>query len=124
MKNQKASTECHLKAVDQFYNTIVTAPALFLFSLNDPMVSLKSIETCTESWRNKGLTVCHVVWFIVTCEFKLSHRQVNVRAWDKPSHVGIYKRHPEEYRDEVNKFMDRHVMNKGGDERIKKAMAI
>ncbi len=57
MKTQKLSTECHLKATDQFYNTITNAPALFLFSLNDPMVSLKSVETCAETWQKRGLTV-------------------------------------------------------------------
>lgn len=57
MKYQKSSTKHHLKATDQFYNTIVNAPAMFLFSLNDPMVSLKSIETCTESWQKRGLSV-------------------------------------------------------------------
>ncbi|KAG4074573.1 hypothetical protein HA402_004444 [Bradysia odoriphaga] len=106
MKNMKTSTKCHLKATDQFYDTIIPAPAMFLFSLNDPMVSLRSVETCTESWQKKGLTV-------------------NLRAWDEPPHVGIFQRHPEEYQDEVKKFMERHVFknNRGGKE-FKEAMAV
>jgi len=106
MKYQQSSTKHHLKATDQFYDTIINAPAMFLFSLNDPMVSLKSIETCSKAWQDKGLPV-------------------NLRAWNEPPHVGIYQRHPDEYQDEVRKFLDKHVFPRhNGKEQVKEAMAL
>jgi len=90
---QESSTKHHLKATDQFYQSIIRAPAMFLFSLNDPMVCLKSIETVRDAWQKQGT-------------------MVNLRAWHEPPHVGIFQRHPEEYQDEVRKFMEKHVFPK------------
>lgn len=127
MKNMKTSTKCHLTATDQFYDTIIPAPAMFLFSLNDPMVSLRSIETCTEAWQKKGLTVSERLSakHAGLIEREKLCPQVNLRAWDEPPHVGIFQRHPEEYQDEVKKFMERHVFkNNFGGDKLKAAMAV
>jgi len=89
MKYQDSSTKHHLKATAQFYNSNIIAPALFLFSLSDPMISHESIETCSKMWQEKGISV-------------------NLRAWAQSPHVGIYQRHPDEYQEEVKKFLQRH----------------
>lgn len=51
--------------------------------------------------------------------------QVNVRAWDEPPHVGIFQRHPEEYQEEIKKFMEQHIFsNNHSGKTVKEAMAV
>lgn len=46
-----------------------------------------------------------------------------MRAWDEPPHVGIFRDHPEEYQDEVKRFIEKHILpNNYSGEKVKEAM--
>jgi hypothetical protein len=90
---QESATKYHLESTRQFFNSIVTAPALFLFSLKDPMVNITSVERVRDIWRENGA-------------------QVHIRVWESSPHVGILQRYPEEYRQEIINFLDAKVFPK------------
>ncbi|XP_051580859.1 uncharacterized protein LOC127456418 isoform X2 [Myxocyprinus asiaticus] len=72
--------------IDVFWNTPLTAPALFFFSENDALCDCQTMEKMVEFWRNQGLTV-------------------ESKKWKKSIHAGHLRTHPQEYMSTLENFV-------------------
>lgn len=71
--------------VDAFWNSPVTAPALYFFCENDALSDSQTLEELIDYWRKRGL-------------------DVTAKKWEDSTHAGHLKRHPYEYLDTLNTF--------------------
>ncbi|XP_023832712.1 transmembrane protein 53 isoform X1 [Salvelinus sp. IW2-2015] len=73
-------------SVQVFYNSPVTAPALFFFCENDAMCDPVAMEAVLDFWRKRGVAV-------------------ETRNWKESVHAAHLRCHPEEYLSTLEKFM-------------------
>ncbi|XP_028670653.1 uncharacterized protein si:dkey-5i3.5 isoform X2 [Erpetoichthys calabaricus] len=77
-------------AVDMFYDTPVTSPALFFYCENDPLSDHKAVEKLMQLWLEKQkITVVG-------------------KCWKNSVHAGHLRRHPKEYLDTLHSFLLTH----------------
>ncbi|XP_052007820.1 uncharacterized protein LOC127661236 isoform X2 [Xyrauchen texanus] len=74
------------EGISVFWNTPLTAPALFCFSENDALCDCQTMEKMVEFWRNRGLTV-------------------QSKKWKKSIHAGHLRTHPQEYMSTLEIFV-------------------
>lgn len=77
--------------VDAFWNTSVTAPALFFFCENDMLSDSVVLEELIDLWRKRGI-------------------DTTAKKWENSTHAGHLKRHPQEYLDTLNTFLQKICM--------------
>lgn len=63
-------------------------PVLMLYSSADLIAPVRKLEAVVESWEKRGLVVY-------------------ARKWDDSPHVGHFRCHPEQYKEELYLFLDR-----------------
>ncbi|XP_026168164.1 transmembrane protein 53 [Mastacembelus armatus] len=73
-------------SIDVFWNTPITAPALFFFCENDVMSNYQTVEELIDYWRNHGIDVA-------------------TKKWKDSTHAGHLKRHPQEYLTTLDTFL-------------------
>lgn len=83
----KVATCHYIRASQMFHTNTVQAPAQFFLSKSDPIGAERSNARARENWENMGIKV---YW----------------KCWDHSSHVGHYQRHPKDYTDELNAFLN------------------
>jgi len=84
----KVATCHYLRGSQMFHTNIIKAPALFLLSKTDPIGAENSNRRVRESWERNGIDV---TW----------------QLWDKSPHVGHFAKHPQEYTEVLEKFLDK-----------------
>ncbi|XP_017578284.1 uncharacterized protein si:dkey-5i3.5 isoform X1 [Pygocentrus nattereri] len=72
--------------IDAFWNTPVTAPALFFFCQNDALCDADSMEEMLEHWRKQGITLMS-------------------KKWEESIHAGHLRAHPQEYVSILENFL-------------------
>ncbi|XP_008294698.1 transmembrane protein 53-like isoform X2 [Stegastes partitus] len=72
--------------IDAFWNSPITAPALFFFCENDVMSDARTLEELIDYWRKRGI-------------------DVTAKKWEDSTHAGHLKRHPQEYLTSVDVFL-------------------
>jgi len=87
-KFQDAATRHYVQSSLCYHNTICTAPALFLGSLDDSVGSIEQIRKVADKWEAKGV-------------------EVYLKAWDSSPHVSHLHHHPEEYKLEMKGFLEK-----------------
>lgn len=88
MKTFDKEATCHyIRGSQMFHTNIVKAPALFLVSKTDPIGTEKSNLRARDNWEQMGI-------------------QTYWKCWDKSPHVGHFRHYPEEYKDELEKFLE------------------
>ncbi|XP_064795459.1 uncharacterized protein LOC135515702 isoform X3 [Oncorhynchus masou masou] len=78
------------ESVQVFYNSPVTAPALFFFCENDPLCDPVAMEAILDFWRKRGVAV-------------------ETRKWKESVHAAHLRCHPEEYLSTLETFF--HSLN-------------
>uniref|UniRef100_UPI0037E80AFB transmembrane protein 53-A n=1 Tax=Semicossyphus pulcher TaxID=241346 RepID=UPI0037E80AFB len=73
--------------IEAFWNTPVTAPALFFFCENDPLSDAQVMEELIDHLRKRGL-------------------DITAKKWEDSTHAGHLKRHTQEYLSTLNMFLD------------------
>ncbi|XP_047452540.1 uncharacterized protein si:dkey-5i3.5 [Mugil cephalus] len=73
-------------AIDVFWNTPLTAPALFFYCDNDPLCDAQSMEEVIDYWRNRGI-------------------DVTAKKWKESIHAGHLKKYPQEYLATLDMFV-------------------
>ncbi|XP_054475785.1 transmembrane protein 53-B [Anoplopoma fimbria] len=73
-------------SIDTFWNTPVTAPALFFFCENDPMSDPRAMEEVIDHWRKCGI-------------------DITAKKWEDSTHAGHLKRHKQEYLTTLESFL-------------------
>ncbi|XP_034542371.1 uncharacterized protein si:dkey-5i3.5 [Notolabrus celidotus] len=73
--------------IEAFWNTPVTAPALFFFCENDPLSDPRVMEELIDHLRKRGM-------------------DITAKKWEDSTHAGHLKRHPEEYLATINMFLN------------------
>ncbi|XP_030282638.1 uncharacterized protein LOC115587134 [Sparus aurata] len=73
-------------AIDAFWNTPFTAPALFFFCENDPMSDPRAMEEIIDHLRKRGM-------------------DVTAKKWADSTHAGHLKRHQQEYLTTLGMFL-------------------
>ncbi|KAK2842180.1 hypothetical protein Q5P01_012380 [Channa striata] len=73
-------------SIEAFWNTPVTAPALFFFCENDELSVAQTIEEHIDVWQKHGI-------------------DVTVKKWKDSVHAGHLKRHPQEYLTTIETFL-------------------
>ena len=71
-----------------FLSNPVRAPALILFSNDDPVAFPEGCERCVEKWRGLGM-------------------DVTSKKWDSSPHVSHFYKHREEYLKLLNEFVQK-----------------
>ncbi|XP_042372687.1 transmembrane protein 53-like [Plectropomus leopardus] len=74
------------KGIDVFWNSPITAPALFFFCENDLLSNPRVMEEVIDHWLKRGV-------------------EVTTKKWEDSTHAGHIKRHPEEYLSTLNMFL-------------------
>lgn len=87
-KFHESATKHYNLASSSYHNSILTAPALFLCSLDDSVGSIQGIRTVADKWEAKGI-------------------EVFLKAWESSPHVSHLHHHPEEYKLEMKAFLER-----------------
>ncbi|KAF2884101.1 hypothetical protein ILUMI_22069 [Ignelater luminosus] len=83
----KVATCHYVRSSQMFHTNLVKAPAQFFLSKTDSVGAEKSNLRARENWENMNIKVC---W----------------KCWDNSPHVGHFHRHPKEYIDELNAFLN------------------
>ncbi|CAJ1056857.1 transmembrane protein 53 [Xyrichtys novacula] len=73
--------------IDAFWNTPITAPALFFFCENDVLSDPEVVEDLIDHLRKRGIVV-------------------TAKKWKDSTHAGHLKMHPEEYLSTLNMFLE------------------
>ncbi|XP_026470972.1 transmembrane protein 53-A-like [Ctenocephalides felis] len=81
------ATSHYIRASQMFHSTLVRSPALFLLSKTDPIGPVSSNQRVKEAWEGLG----------IKCYWK---------CWDRSPHVGHFHKHPKEYTQELNSFLE------------------
>lgn len=74
-------------SIDTFWNSPISAPALFFFCENDAISDPRLTEELIEYWRKRGI-------------------DVTAKKWEDSIHAGHLKRHQQEYLTSINMFLD------------------
>ncbi|XP_029009673.1 transmembrane protein 53 [Betta splendens] len=74
------------RAIQVFWDTPVTAPALFFYCANDALSDSQTLEELMDYWRKKGLNVTSKKWQIST-------------------HAGHLRKYPQEYLSTLERFL-------------------
>eukprot|EP00064_Thunnus_orientalis_P017046 superscaffoldBa00003519_g17120 len=72
--------------IDAFWNSPVTAPALFFFCKNDPLSDPQALEELIDFWQKRGINI-------------------TAKKWEDSTHAGHIKRHPQEYVTTLDMFL-------------------
>ncbi|KAJ1162527.1 hypothetical protein NDU88_002995 [Pleurodeles waltl] len=76
-------------AINVFWQGPPTCPALFFYCEDDPLSDHVLIARLIETWQKRGL-------------------QVVGKGWKSSKHAGHLRRHPQEYQDALNNFLQQH----------------
>lgn len=74
-------------SIDAFWNSPITAPALFFFCENDALSNPQAMEEVIDYWRKREINI-------------------TVKKWEESTHAGHLKRHQQEYLTTLNMFLD------------------
>lgn len=74
-------------AINAFWNTPVTAPVVLFYCENDPLSNWVVVDELAEDWCKRGMSV-------------------TLQKWEKSTHAGHLKRHPQEYLSTINTFLN------------------
>ncbi|XP_035520190.1 transmembrane protein 53 [Morone saxatilis] len=74
------------KGIEVFWNTPVTAPALFFFCENDAMSDPRAMEEVIDIWRKRGM-------------------DITAKKWEDSTHAGHLKRHRQDYLTTLEMFL-------------------
>lgn len=74
------------KSIDVFWNTPITAPALFFFCENDVMSNPRATEELINHWQKCGM-------------------DVTAKKWEDSTHAGHLKRHQQDYLTSLDMFL-------------------
>ncbi|XP_059192060.1 transmembrane protein 53-A [Centropristis striata] len=83
---QRQTVDYFNRSIDVFWNSPITAPALFFFCENDPLSNCQATEELIEFWRKRGV-------------------DVTAKKWEDSTHAGHLKRHPQGYLTTLNMFL-------------------
>ncbi|XP_030646150.1 uncharacterized protein LOC115826450 [Chanos chanos] len=83
---KRQTVDYYNTAINIFWNTPVTAPALFLFCENDALCDPQSMEELIDFWRGQGIPV-------------------ESKKWAESIHAGHLRAHPQEYLSTVENFL-------------------
>lgn len=72
--------------IDAFWNTPITAPALFFFCENDALSDPRAMEELIEHLRKRGM-------------------DITAKKWEDSTHAGHLKRHQQEYLNTLHSFL-------------------
>ncbi|XP_013867807.1 uncharacterized protein LOC106520331 isoform X2 [Austrofundulus limnaeus] len=73
-------------SIDVFWNTPVTAPSLFFFCENDLLSDAQTVEKLADYWQKHGI-------------------EVTAKKWETSTHAGHLKKHPQEYLNTLEAFL-------------------
>ncbi|XP_074489311.1 transmembrane protein 53 [Sebastes fasciatus] len=73
-------------SIDVFWNSPVTAPALFFFCENDALSDPRAMEEMIDHWRKRGV-------------------DITAKKWEDSTHAGHLKRHQQEYLSILDVFL-------------------
>lgn len=73
-------------SIDVFWNTPVTAPSLVFFCENDLLSDAQTVEKLVDYWRKHGI-------------------DVTAKKWEESIHAGHLKKHPQEYLNTLETFL-------------------
>ncbi|XP_044050721.1 transmembrane protein 53 [Siniperca chuatsi] len=74
------------RSIDAFWNTPITAPALFFFCENDLLSNPRAMEEVIDRWEKRGM-------------------DITAKKWEDSTHAGHLKRHPQEYLTTLDMFL-------------------
>lgn len=83
---RRQTVDYYDKGIDAFRNSPVCAPALFFFCGDDTMSDCGALEELMEHWQRRGV-------------------HVTAKRWEKSTHAGHLKRHPQEYETTLDTFV-------------------
>nr|XP_020469949.1 transmembrane protein 53-like [Monopterus albus]XP_020469959.1 transmembrane protein 53-like [Monopterus albus]XP_020469968.1 transmembrane protein 53-like [Monopterus albus] len=83
------TVDCFNASINTFWNTPITAPALFFFCENDMMSDHQVVEDLIDYWQLRGI-------------------DVTGKKWEESIHAGHLKRHPQEYLTTLDMFLHKH----------------
>ncbi|KAE8616865.1 hypothetical protein XENTR_v10008908 [Xenopus tropicalis] len=74
------------KGIQTFWNSPVTCPALFFYCMDDPLSDHNVVEELLKDWEKQGI-------------------QVKAKRWNSSTHAGHLRKHPQEYTETLNTFI-------------------
>ncbi|XP_061825244.1 transmembrane protein 53-A [Nerophis lumbriciformis] len=83
---KRQTTDYYNRSVEVFWNSPVTAPALFFYCDNDPLSDTRAMEEVISFWRERGV-------------------DLTVKKWERSKHAGHLKTHPQEYLETLGSFV-------------------
>ncbi|XP_061532513.1 transmembrane protein 53 isoform X1 [Phycodurus eques] len=83
---KRQTIEYYNRSIKVFWNSPVTAPALFFYCDNDPLSNPLALEECIDFWRGRGVAL-------------------TAKKWEHSKHAGHLKIHPQEYVDTLESFL-------------------
>ncbi|XP_077425670.1 transmembrane protein 53-A isoform X1 [Vanacampus margaritifer] len=83
---KRQTTNYYNRSIQVFWNSPVTAPALFFYCDNDPLSDPQALEEVIEFWRGRAVPL-------------------TVKKWERSKHAGHLKAHPQEYVDTLESFL-------------------
>ncbi|XP_031715006.1 transmembrane protein 53-like isoform X1 [Anarrhichthys ocellatus] len=83
---KKHTADIYDNSIQAFYDSPITAPALFFFSENDAMCDTADMEKLIDHWRMRGVTV-------------------ESRKWKVSKHAAHMRCHPEDYLSTLEKYL-------------------
>ncbi|XP_053320095.1 uncharacterized protein LOC128491799 isoform X2 [Spea bombifrons] len=72
--------------IQTFWNMPLTCPALFFYCMDDPLSDHTAVEQLKKDWEKRGI-------------------KVQSKKWNSSLHAGHLRRHPQEYTEELEKFI-------------------
>ncbi|KAM9815646.1 transmembrane protein 53 isoform 1-T2 [Syngnathus typhle] len=83
---KRQTTDYYNRSIQVFWNSPITAPALFFYCDNDPLSDPGALEEVIDFWRGRGVTL-------------------TAKKWESSKHAGHLKAHPQEYVDTLETFL-------------------
>nr|XP_057931533.1 transmembrane protein 53-A [Doryrhamphus excisus]XP_057931534.1 transmembrane protein 53-A [Doryrhamphus excisus]XP_057931535.1 transmembrane protein 53-A [Doryrhamphus excisus] len=83
---KRQTTNYYTRSIDVFWNSPVTAPALFFYCENDPLSNPRALEDVIDFWRKRSI-------------------DLTVKKWEHSKHAGHLKTHPQEYLATLHSFI-------------------
>ncbi|XP_061679430.1 uncharacterized protein si:dkey-5i3.5 isoform X2 [Syngnathoides biaculeatus] len=83
---KRQTVDYYNKSINVFWNSPVTAPALFFYCDNDPLSNPTALEEVVNFWRGRGVVL-------------------TAKKWEHSKHAGHLKMHPQEYVDTLESFL-------------------
>ncbi|XP_066446025.1 transmembrane protein 53-like [Eleutherodactylus coqui] len=81
------TTDYYRKGIEAFWETPVACPALFFYSVDDPMSDHTTVDKLLRDWEKKGM-------------------EVQGKKWEKSVHAGHLREHTQEYTNILNNFIN------------------